>query len=305
MNPVKLKDNKKETDTQIDHLLQKTLKDDIPQDVEISMKEQLKEFRRKMEKAPARKAATAQKVFRDRDQQKDIQWIHVLFKKEILVVVSLLMIVLGGFIQSSGSSNSLTENLSALGTSVVVSNEMNRSHSMECAIQVPRDDQKSLYYSIQWLSSNQSKIQIKEPDNTPLKTIWLSEEDIIIADHLMNRVYKKRRSSQIDDPMIQPVMGFLAPMELADRMSGEWKFLQTERKGECDLRTFTVSLPNESAHLEVTVDHCTYLPITIKKILPAEKQGEDRLLLKIQYSWNAPLSPEHLSPKQTNESQKA
>jgi hypothetical protein len=55
----------------------------------------------------------------------------------------------------------------------------------------------------------------------------------------------------------------------------------------------------------VTVDHCTYLPVSIKEISPAEKQSEKKLILNVKYTWNIPLTPEHLSPKPTKESHKA
>ena len=292
-------------DTHIDHLLQQTLKDDMPSDVENAMKEQLDQFRLKMERAATRTTSADRKFFKRMSQFESVRWAHFLLNKEVLVVVSLLMIVLGGYIQSSGSSNQLTENLSVLGTSVAVSSQMIRSHSMECSIQIHRDSQKPLNYLIQWLSPNLSKIQVIESENILLKTIWLSEDDIVIADYLKDRVYNESHSALRNDPVIQPIIGYLAPTELAEQMYGEWKFKQTEQKGECDEGTFTVLLPNKRALLEVSVDLCTFLPVTINKILPAEEQGEEKLILNVRYTWNVPLSPEHLSPKQTKESQKA
>jgi len=235
---------------------------------------------------------------------KGIRWIHFLLKKEVFVVVSLLMIVLGGFIQSSGSSNKLTENLSVLGTSVVVSSQMSRSQSMECSIQMTRENEKPLKYSIQWLSPNLSKIQVEESDNTPLKTIWLSGEDIVIADHVADTLRKERHLAQFSDPMLQPIVGYLAPTELAERMYGEWQLIQYQKEG-CGQGIFTVALTNERATLEVTVDLCTYLPVSIKKILPAEERGEKTLVFDVRYTWNIPLSPELLSPQPIKESQKA
>lgn len=289
-------------DTDIDHLLRQTLKDDIPPDVRISMKAHLDKFRHKMEKGKIEKVRAGQKGFRGKVPFKDARWAHVLFKKEALVVVSLLMIVLGGFIQSSGSSNELTENLSAIGTSVVVLSEMSRSQSMECSIQMAGEDQEPLHYLIQWLPPNLLKIAVKGSENTLLKTLWFSADEITIADHVNDRVQKKRHLAQFDDPMIRPIVGFLTPAELLEQMYGEWKLLKTEQKGECNQGIYKVLLPNEMALLEVTVDQCTFVPVSIKKMLPAEEQGEMELILNVQYAWNIPLSMEDFLPRPINES---
>jgi hypothetical protein len=289
----------------IDHLLQQTFKDDMPSDVEMAMKKQLDRFRHKMERASTRKTGSDRRIFRGIFNPGGIRWANFLFRKEGLVVVSLLMIVLGGFIQSSGLSNQLTENLSVLGTSVVVSNQINRSHSMECSIQMPRDSQEPLHYSIQWLSPSLSKIQVKESDNEPLKTLWLSEEDIIVADHVNGRMHKERRPAQFDDPMIQPIIRYLTPTGLAERMYGEWTLEQYHQQADCRQGIFKVSLPDESALLKVTVDFCTYLPVTIKKFLVSEEQKEGKEIMNVEFTWNVPLSPEHLIPNPIKENQKS
>jgi hypothetical protein len=297
-------DNGKTKDTHIDRLLQQTFKDDLPPDAENAMKRQLDRFRTKMEQAETDGIRAESKGSRGISYLKSIRWAHFLLKKEVFIVVSLLMIVLGGFIQSSGSSNKLAENLSVLGTSVVVSNQMSRSQSMECSILMSRENQKPLKCSIQWLAPNLSKIRVEESDNTPLKTIWLSEEDIVIVDHVVDTLHKERHLAQFSDPMIQPIVGYLAPKELVERMYGEWQLIQYQKE-ECGMGIFTVALPNERAVLKVTVDLCTYLPVTIKKILSAEEHDEETLVFEIRYTWNIRLSPELLSLQPIKESQKA
>ncbi|MGB6340237.1 MAG: hypothetical protein WBF32_10720, partial [Candidatus Aminicenantaceae bacterium] len=191
-----------------------------------------------------------------------------------------------------------------LGTSVVVSSQMSRSQSMECSIQMSRENEKPLKYSIQWLSPNLSKIKVEESDNTPLKTIWLSEEDIVIADHVNDTLRKEKHLAQFNDPVLRPIVGYLAPKELVERMYEEWQLIQYQKE-ECGQGIFTVALPNERAILEVTVDLCTYLPVTIKKILSADERDEETLIFAVRYTWNIPLSPELFSPQPIKESQKA
>jgi hypothetical protein len=292
-------------DTHIDNLLQQTLRDDLPLDAEIVMKKQLERFQAKMEQVETDSTREDSKATKGISHLRGVRWINFLLRKEALVVVSLLMIVLGSFIHSSGSSNKLAENLSVLGTSVVVPSQMSRSHSMECSIQVYGKNEKQLKYSIQWISSNLSKIQVADSDNTLLETIWLSEEDIVIADHVSDTIRKEKRPAQLSNPLIRPIIGYLTPAELVERMFGEWKLEQYQQNVECRLGIFRVALPNERAILKLAVDLRTYLPVTIKKFLPAEELGEDTLILDLQYRWNIPLSRELVSPQLIKENQKA
>lgn len=290
-------DDTKPEDQNIDHLLQQAFKDDMPQAAKTAMKEQLDQFRLMMEQAKTRKTSADQKMFQWTFRFGSVRWTHFLFKKEVIIMVSLMMIVLGSFIQSAGSPNRLTENLSVLGTSVVVSDEISRSYSMECSIELFGESQKSLNYSIQWLTPNLSKIRVKDSNDTPLKTIWISEEEIVIVDHVHDIRYKKKHPAHLDEPIIKPIVGYLAPTELLERMYGEWQLKQYQEQKECAQGTFTIGLPNERETLEVTIDLCTYLPRSIKKICLAETYDEEKLIFSIQYSWNVPLSRDQLSPK--------
>jgi hypothetical protein len=298
-------DNRKTKDAHIDNLLQQALKDDLPVDAEIVMKKHLERFRLEMEQAETDSAQEDSAISRGVFILKGIRWANFLFKKESLVVVSLLMIVLGGFIQSSGSPNRLTENLSVLGTSVVVPSQMSQSLSMECSIRVSRENEKSLKYSIQWASPNLSKIQVTDSDKTLLKTIWLSEEDIIFTDHVSDTIHKEKRPAHLNDPLLRPIIGYLDPTDLVERLYGEWRLEQYKQQVECRQGTFQVRLPNERSILEVTVDLCTYLPVTLKKILVSEEHSEGQLIMNIRYTWNVPLSREQFYPKPIKESQKA
>ncbi len=287
----------KQKDIPLDDLLKQTFKDDLPPDVEGSMKKQLNEMRMKMEQVTQEKSRTDHKGFHTLAQFRGIQWGQFFLKKEVLIAASLLMIVLGGFLQSSGFSNSLKKNLSILGTSVAVSSQINQAQSMVCSIQMSEETENPLRYSIEWLSPNLSKIKVSDDDHKPLKTIWIAEEEIVIADHIKNTLHTEKHPPQLMDPLIQPIIGYLSPAELKEEMFGVWQLKNYEQRDECQWGTFTVSLPEENAILEVTVDLCTYLPINIKKIHPTKERVGGELIMNVQYSWNGPISEEILSPK--------
>jgi hypothetical protein len=166
---------------------------------------------------------------------------------------------------------------------------------------MPRENQESLQYSIQWLSPNLSKVRIRDSESTLLKTVWISEEEITIADHVNDKAYKGRSPVQVDDPMIQPIAGYLTPTELVEQMYGQWKFQKTEQTGECDQGISTFSLTNERAQLEVKIDLCTFLPVSIEKMLSDEGQAEKKPIMSVQCKWNISISPEDLLPKPIQE----
>jgi hypothetical protein len=176
---------------------------------------------------------------------------------------------------------------------------------MECSIQALGENDEALEYTIQWVSPDLSKILISDSDRTLLKTIWLSEENLVIADHVSDTTREERRPALHSVPLIQPAIGYLDPTVLAEQMYGEWKLELYQQHTECRQGIFKVTLPDERAILEVTVDLCTYLPITIRKLLISEDHGEGKVIMSVQFSWNSQLSPESLSPKPIKESQKA
>lgn len=287
----------------IDDLISQAFKDDLPADAENAMRRQLNEMRRKMEQLTKDKSRTDRMRILPFSQFRGTQWVQLLLKKEVLIAASLLMIVFGGFLQSSGYSNSLKKSLSILGTSVAVSSQINQVQSMVCSIQMPEETENPLSYSIQWLSPNLSRIKVSGPNHEPLKTIWISEDTIVIADHLQKTLRKEKIPLQHIDPMLQPIAGYLSPAGLTEQMTGAWQLKGYEQKDGCQWGTFTVSMPEENAILETTVDLCTYLPASIKKIHPSKESADGEVILTVHYSWNEPISSEVLCPNISKESQ--
>lgn len=291
-------------DLGINNLIKKTLKDDLPLDVESSMKKQLTLFRKKMEQSAPQHRMEIGKAFGRLFQGEGPPWIQWMFKKSILASVSIIMVALGGFLQISGSHSALAESISLLETSVLVSDQVSRIGSMECSMQVSTKNDTSLIYSIQWLSPNLARVDVKKPDKTIIKTMWLKDEEITIADNIKNTLRKGNNFDEINDPQFQPVIGFLSPLDLVERMYGRWQLKQYKQHGDCEWGTFFITIPEEKALLEITVDLCTYLPINIKKFLPNStiESGKEEILMNVHFNWNIPIPPQLLLPKSMKES---
>ncbi|MFB0566940.1 MAG: hypothetical protein ACETWK_14840 [Candidatus Aminicenantaceae bacterium] len=296
---------KNSPDFDIDELLKKALKEDLPPEVEIGMKRQLHKFRKKIERPePERSTRTVMflRQFFHGPRWQSMRWI---FRKDVLASTSVLLVALGGFLHISGSHNSLTENISLLGTSVLVYDQVSHTESMECSVEIPEEKDTFLKYSIQWLSPNLTRVQVKKSDETVFKTMWLSEEEIAIEDHIKDTVRKSKSVSRILDLQFKPVIELLSPHEMVEQLYGQWQLKYYERRAECELGIFIVTIPEEKAFLEITVDLCTYLPVNIKKFLleSTEAGGESKMLMKAEFRWNIPLLPQLMYPQSTKENQ--
>ena len=154
---------------------------------------------------------------------------------------------------------------------------------------------------IQWLSPDLTRVQVTKPTQETIKTMWISEEEITIADHVTNTLRKVERVNQIDNPEFKQTLGLLSPLDLVERMEGKWRLKQYKKHGDCEWGTFVVAIPEEKALLELTVDLCTYLPTHIKKFLadPKGESGVGKILMDVNFKWNTSIPTQLMLPKVT------
>jgi len=286
---------------EIDDLLKQTLKDDLPLELESRMKKQLTLFREKMEQPQQQRREETTGAMRRLFQGEGLKWMKCVFKKQFLAPASIIMVVLGTVLQISGPRSVLAESISLLKTSVIVSDRVSHAGSMECSMQMPAENGQHLKYFIQWLSPNLTRVQVKKQNQDTIKTMWISEEEITIADHVTNTLRKVERINQIDDPDFKQALGLLSPLDLVERMDGKWRLKQYEQHGDCEWGIFTVAIPEEKTFLELTVDLCTFLPTNFKKFLedPKKESGEGKILMNVNFKWNTSIPPQLMLPKIT------
>jgi hypothetical protein len=284
---------------EIDDLLKQTLKDDLPPELESRMMKQLKLFPEKMEQSERQRRKETNgslvRIFRG----EGLRWMKWMFKKQVLAPASVIMVVWGGVLQVSGPRSVLAESISVLKTSVIVSDRVSHADSMECSMKVPAENAQHHEYSIQWLSPDLTRVQVKKPTQDIIKTMWISEEEITIAVHVTNTMRKVERVDQIDDPEFKHALGFLSPLDLVKRMDGKWQLKQYEQHGDCEWGTFTVAIPEEKMLLELTVDLCTFLPTNFKIFLedPKKESGDGKFLMNVNFKWNTSIPTQLMIPK--------
>lgn len=286
---------------EIDDLLKQTLKDDLPPELESRMKKQLQLFQKKLEQSQKKRREEINSSLRRLFQAEGLKWMKLIFKKQVLAPASIIMVVLGTVLQMTGPRSVLAESISSLKTSVLVSDEVSHAGSMEYSMEVAAEKDQHLEYSIQWLSSNLTKVQIKKPNQDIVKTMWISEEEITIADHATNTLRKVKKMQQINDQQLLPVLGLLSPLDLVERMDGKWRLKQYAQHGDCELGTFTITIPEEKILLEFTVDLCTFLPTNFKEFCadPTKENGEGKILMNVNFKWNKLIPSQMLLPKIT------
>jgi hypothetical protein len=286
---------------EIDDLLKKTLKDDLPPELESRMKKQLILFRKKLEQSEQQRRKETNGALRRLFYGGGLKWMQWMLKKQVLAPASIIMVVLGAVLQITGPTSVLAESISLLKTSVIVSDRVSHAESMECSIQVPAENEQHFKYSIHWLSPNLTRVQLINQNQDIIKTMWISEEEITIADHATNILRKIEKVGQIDAPEFQHALGLLSPHDLVQQMEGKWRLKQYKQQGDCESGTFTVAIPEEKTLLELTVDLCTFLPTNFKKFLAAPKKesGEGKILMNVDFKWNTSIPPQLMLPKIT------
>lgn len=281
--------NENEKNTRIDKLLKQTLKDDLPNEAEKRMRRQLYRFWEKT------------------DQLEKAPWLSGLLPKTALAVASILMVIVGGYMQATGSRNSLAENLTLLGTSVMVTSQVNNSASMECLAQLPLENGELREYIIQWLSPGLTRVDVKEMDQKITRTMWLQEGEITISNHESQTVEIVRHMQEIPDPFIKPILELFSPNLLSEHLYGEWQFKLIRPHGECEWRTYAIVLPEQKNQMEMTVDMCTYLPVEVENDIvdPTGRSSEGIIRIKVNFQWNTPISPQKMVPQSKEKRQNA
>lgn len=264
----------------VDELLAETFKDDLPPGVERKMKGQLYQFRRKLE-TPG--GAWAQRVL----------------PKAALAAAALLMVILGGYLQATGARSILTENISLLETSILVSDQVGRSSSMVCSVELKKECGETKEYHIQWISAGLTRVDIHKTGQETAMTIWLSKSKIVIADYERGAVQEVENIDQVPDNFIKPVLVLLSPERLSEDLYGEWRIKGRQQMGECEWKTYAIIPPEQETPLEMTVDLCTYLPLEVQKVIPdpGKRIVGGKMGLKVRFRWNTPIQPQNMVPE--------
>ena len=244
----------------VDRLLKQVMSDDLPANVRVGMQRQIRDFN------PVSQA----------------------HNKLWLTAASLVLVVLGGYLQMIGTRSPLAESLATLQTSMSFSIEIERTTSMVCSVDLERMAGDKLHYEIVWAPPGKTRVDLKAKDGQAAQTLWIDRDHACTLDHVDQSVKRWTSLKEFEHPLFRPVMGLLTPRRIAERMDGRWQLQTFKREGNCDVGNYRISHPQDEQEIQLTVDVCTFLPEKIVMSVPVTGPfgRMDQIRMSVHFSWN-------------------
>jgi len=279
----------------VDGLLKDALDDNLPAEAERRMQRRLAEFRERIERpeqVPETSAARfLQKLVGPGYRPAVVRWI---VNKQALAFLSIFMLAVGGFLQATGHRSALAESLTGLRTSVTVADSLRQSGFMECRVQMAAKEGVPSDYVIRWVQPGMTRVDVQRAGEVRA-TLWITNGDVAVIDHLKNTRQNFASLIQIQDSMFQPVLGFLSPALLAENMEQRWQLEGFEQKTGSHQGTFIFLEHEKGTFLKMIVDLDTFLPVQIFRLsLSAEKGSPAEEVMRLDFTWNQPGSTQSL-----------
>ena len=281
----------------VDELLKDALKDDLPAEAERRMQRRLAQFKGRIEQ-PEQGPETSTPVFGQKlFGLKDRIWVRRIFNRPVLAYSSVFMLAIGGFLQATGHRNALADTITSLEISVSVADSVRHRGFMECHIEMPVKDRAPMDYVVRWLPPNTTRVDAQRGEDVR-ETLWITSDGVVVVDHLKNTSQKFESLEKIHDSLFQPVMGFLSPTTLAENIDQRWQLGGFEPKAGSHQGTLTFINHEKVSVLKMTLDPGTFLPVHISQTRSSgEKDGRDEEVMRIDFAWDQPVSPQRMIPE--------
>lgn len=271
----------------IDDLIKYHLHDDLPPDVEIKMQERIKNWQ--SQKSKSRRQI--RRLFQG-------EAARLIFRKEVLAMAAMILVMIGGFLQIRGSSNALSSSLSLIGTSVNMSGQIRSSTNMECKILASKDGRNTFFYLIEWTAPGLTRVQAEPVDRSEQKILWISGDGIYITDQEQNTIQQIDNVAQINDPLFLPIIELISPQELADKLYSDWQLIPGSAQNQQHSGKILAADLEQNTALDIYIGPATFLPTRIVKTLnEPELKNKEINHLDIRFKWNKIVPRQKLQPE--------
>jgi hypothetical protein len=291
---------KDENDNQhwLNNLLSGYLSSECPRDVEKSMKDKITSLREKMEQIQIQQKRTSNGILWRLFNGKGFLWGKGVFPRASIVLVSLVFVVLGGFLQSKGSHSVLTESITTLKTLVSCNQQLYQAQAMNGLFYLSSDNEQSLSYTLDWQRPSQIRIRKLNPDKNIASTVWIFEEGIVLYDHTLKRKKRLPGIEELKKTDFKPIMKYLSPQEIMNFLDDSWQPKSQKRDGDCLWVTFSNGKAELKGFKQVTISECNFLPVYIKRDFstPLNLSGERYKSITINLNWNKPIPQDRMVP---------
>jgi len=269
---------------ELENLIKRTLKDDLPPEAEGSLNRQFLRLKRTLDRPEGL------------DEADEWTWMHGWFRKEILAVASAVMLILGIGMHLSGSQSALAHSIEQLKVIVTVSMSLNRAAFMDCTVLKSGARGGNISYRVLWRAGGDARVDMDSAGNA--QTIWISDDTISFADSDGGSIRAMPLETIAPGPVWQPAMEFRTPALLAKHMEVRYGLMQTGERSSAGPGEFLITGRENSQTVEIAVDARTYLPKVLKKYAldSGRTNGEKICLMEVRFLWNQPVSPELFVP---------
>ncbi len=269
----------------LDNLLKRTLKDDLPPEAEARMSRQFLSLKRTLYRTECLPVPYGW------------LWMRVLLRKEILAAASAAMMILGLVMQLRGSQSALAHSIEQLKVIVTISAGLNRASSMDCAVLKPGGKGKPTSYRVRWRATGDVRMDMDSADGA--QTLWISNEIVSIAGPGGGDVRSMTLNTMIPGPVWQPAWEFMSPELLAKHIEEQYGLMQSGGRASAGTNEFLIVGREGRQDVELAVDATTYLPRVLKKYsLDSGQTNSARICtMEARFLWNQPVAAELFSPR--------
>jgi hypothetical protein len=275
--------------TDVDRLLEDAFPDDLPAEADAKMASQLDRFCQRLMEAEKYKASVSIRPHR---------WSKVLAGAS-LAAVSVLFIIIGLGLRASRPQADFGSSLASLQWAAFFSEKITNFQSMECAVHLSRLGKASEQFIIQWITPEETRIRIIAAGEESVRTVHPSKPESSVLEHIAEPGPIESAAPVRLEADLRPVEGLLSSSELRKLLDGRWQPAGTERKGECDWESFSVSSARAVSPSRVTVDTCTFLPVRLEKEVGSGERIEALFRWVLRSEPRGPILRQHVSRSAT------
>lgn len=274
-----------------DNLLKRALKDELPPEVEKSMNREFLHLKRTLDRGE-RLPEPGERL-----------WIHGLFRREILAVVSAAMIILGIVVQLSGSSSALAHSIERLKVIVTLSVSLNRVSSMDCTLLKSGDEGEQTSYRVRWRTEGDVRVDMSADDGS--QTLWISNETISIAGPGDKDIRSISIKTMTPGPVWLPALEFQSPELLGKHIKDRYGLMQISGRASAGSNEFLIVGREGQQKIGITVDAKTYLPRELKKYAldMGKTNGGRDSMMEVRFRWDQLIPPDLFIPRSLAEKQ--
>ncbi len=273
----------------LDELLKRVLKDDLPSEAELKMRERLSTFRRAVESYGSRRATSRARSWGFRPMFG--QWLSrpLVYRKKLLAYVSAVTLAAGVVIHLGGYQSVLADSISLFKTSILLTGQIRLASSMECVITMPAAGAQAMIYHIRWVRDGGTRLDVASSHGIE-ETLWISQGRVMIADIASGSTASATRAA-IGIP--EAAKAFLSPAVLARKLEEGWQ-VQPGQKQKSPDRLVFIDRQNRSV-VEIHFDRGSFLPISANT-KPPDISGSGGVAAKAEFVWNRRVDPELIMP---------